>query len=73
MENSKENGGVFVPSSLVNNDPRISAIDDADLKIDTVDGKDQLHGTAIAVYQKVTAESNKGTNFSSLVITVPSH
>ena len=53
IESSKENEGIFVPSSLVNNEPMFFAIDNTDLKIDTVDGNDQLHGTAIAVYQQV--------------------
>ena len=33
-------------------DPIFFAIDNTDMKIDTVDGKNQLHGTAIAVYQQ---------------------
>ena len=52
MKKSAENDGVFVPSSLSKNVPVFFAIDNTDLKIDTVDGKSQLHGTAIAVYQQ---------------------
>ena len=51
IEKSKEHDGAFVPLSLVNNEPTFFAIDNTDLKIDPVDGKDQFHGTAIAVYQ----------------------
>ena len=49
MEN---NDGVFVPATLSPYDPIFFAIDNTDMKIDTVDGKNQLHGTAIAVYQQ---------------------
>ena len=51
IEKSKEHDTVSVPSSLVNNEPTFFAINNTDLKIDTVDGKYQLHRTAIAVYQ----------------------
>ena len=52
IKKSKENDDVFVPLSLVNNESTFFAIDNTDLKIDTVDGKDQLHGTEIAAYQQ---------------------
>ena len=40
------------------------AIDNADLKIDTPDGKNQLHGTVIMAYQNETNKKDK----SDLVI-----
>ena len=46
------NDGVFIPRSISKDLPNYFAIDNTDLKIDTLDGRNQLHGTAIAVYQK---------------------
>ena len=42
---------MFLPSTLSKNRPVFFAIDNTDLKIDTFDERNQLHGTAIAVYQ----------------------
>ena len=52
VEKMESNNGVFVPATLSPCDPVFFAIDNTDLKIDTVDGKNHLHGTAIAVYQQ---------------------
>ena len=68
IEKSKENDGVFVPSSLVNNEPALFAIDNTDLKIDIVDGKDQLHETAIAVYQQQLQNQTKVPIFQVLCL-----
>ena len=46
------NDGVFIPRSISKDLPIYFAIGNTDLKIDTPDGRNQLHGTAIAVYQK---------------------
>ena len=46
------NDRVFIPRSISKHLPIYFAIDNTDLKIDTPDGRNQLHGTAIAVYQK---------------------
>ena len=46
------NDGVFIPRSISKDLPIYFAIDNTDLKIDTPDGQNQLHGTRIAVYQK---------------------
>ena len=48
------NDGVFIPRSISKDLPIYLAIGNTDLKIDTPDGRNQLHGTAIAVYQKKT-------------------
>ena len=50
IKKSKENDGVFVPLSFLNDEPAFFAIDNTDVKIDTVDGEDQLHATTITVY-----------------------
>ena len=63
MKRRAENDGVFVPSSLSQNIPVFFAIDNTDLKIDTVDGKSQLHGTAIAVYQQQESKQTKVCKF----------
>ena len=46
----KEENGVFVPCTLDKDRPIFFAIANVDVKIDTPDGKRQLHGTATAVY-----------------------
>ena len=52
LERKKANNGVFIPSTLKEVQPIYFAIDNIDLKIDTPDGKGQLHGTGTVVYQK---------------------
>ena len=48
----QENNGVFIPLGFQQNHPMFFAIDNIDLKVGTPDGKNQLHGTAIAAYQQ---------------------
>ena len=52
-------GGIYLPSVLSPETPVCFAIDNCDIKIDTPDGKGQLHGTAITVFQQ------RNTNGSS--------
>ena len=47
---------MFVPSTLSKNRPVFFATDNANLKIDTFDGRRQLHGTATAVYQTINGD-----------------
>ena len=47
-----ENDNVFIPLNMSVDRPITFAIDNIDLKIDTPDGKHQLHGTATVVYQQ---------------------
>ena len=47
-----ENDNVFIPLNISVDRPITFAIDNIDLKIDTPDGKHQLHGTATVVYQQ---------------------
>ena len=59
----KENNGVFIPPGFQKNRPTFFAIgniDTGNIKVDTPDGKNQLHGTAIATYQHQTG--NNDTN-----------
>ena len=48
----QENNGVSIPLGFQQNHPMFFAIDNIDLKVGTPDGKNQLHGTAIAAYQQ---------------------
>ena len=57
-----ENDVVYIPSHLSPTNQVYFAIDNCDMKIDTPDGKDQLHGTAIAVFQE------KDVNYMPLTI-----
>ena len=52
LKKKKANKGVFIPSTLKECQPIYFATDNVDLKIDTPDGKGQLHGTGAVVYQK---------------------
>ena len=48
----QQNGGVYVPSTLVFGIPVHFAIDNTDIKNDTPDGKNEFYGTGIVVFQK---------------------
>ena len=52
LKGSAENDNVFIPVNISVDRPITFAIDNIDLKIDTPDGKHQLHGTATVVYQQ---------------------
>ena len=56
----QESNGIFIPSDVQKNLPTFLAIDNIDFKVDTPDGKNQLHGTAISAYQQKI--SNNDTN-----------
>ena len=50
IKRTKENGGVYKPSSILEGNSVFFAIDNLDLQIDTPDRKGQLHATATAIY-----------------------
>ena len=52
IKRTKENGGIYKPSSVLEGNPVFFAIDNSDLQIDTPDGKGQLHATATGIYQQ---------------------
>ena len=52
-----ENKGIYIPSCISPNTVPYFAIDNVDVKIDTPDGKNQLHGTAIAIFQQKKRKS----------------
>ena len=56
----QKNNDIFIPPDVQKNLPAFLAIDNIDFKVDTPDGKNQLHGTAIAAYQQKI--SNNDTN-----------
>ena len=58
----QKNNGVFIPLGFQQNHPMFFAIDNIDLKVGTPDGKNQLHGTAIAAYQQQIG--NNDTNIA---------
>ena len=55
IEKCQENS-VFLPSTLSKNRLVFFAIDNTDLKIGIFDGRNQLYGTAIAVYQTTSGD-----------------
>ena len=56
IKRTKENGGVYKPSSILERNPVFFAINNSDLQIDTPDGKGQLHATATAIYQQYDSD-----------------
>lgn len=48
-----ENNGIYLPVDFVKNRYIFFAIDNIDFSEDTPDGKRTLHGTAMAIYQKI--------------------
>jgi len=58
-EENKSNDGVFMPSSVNTDVLKHFAIDNVDFAIDTPDGKKQLHGTAMVVYQEKAVQHTR--------------
>ena len=52
IKRTKENGGVYKPSSILEGNHVFFAIDNSGSQIDTSHGKGQLHATATAIYQQ---------------------
>ena len=59
QSNMQKNIGVFVPSGLLKNIPITCSVDNIDAKVDTVDGHNTFHGTAIAVHQKIPHDASQ--------------
>ena len=53
---SKHNG-IYEPPGIVKGIPLWASSDNVDAKVDTPDGRDSFHGTAISVYQMVPQDS----------------
>ena len=49
---------LYIPSVISSNKHTFYAIDNSDLKVDTTDGKNQYHGTYIAIYQPHDTDFN---------------
>ena len=54
-----KNGGVFVPSGLLKNIPIKCSLDNIDAKVDTSDGHNTFHGTAIGVHQRIPQDTSQ--------------
>ena len=52
LQRIEQNGGVYLPPDAVPGRRVFFAIDNIDFAEDTPDGKRNLHGTAMAIYQK---------------------
>lgn len=52
LQRMQENGGCFIPPDIVLGRQLLWAIDNSDFSEDTPDGKNTLHGTSVAVYQR---------------------
>ena len=64
QEQRDKNNGVFIPTGFVPGKTTFFAINNGDGKIDTPDGKTQLHCTVIAAYQEEQSTMN-GENTAS--------
>ena len=52
LERMQANGGIYLPPDIVKGRHVFFAIDNVDFSEDTPDGKRNLHGTAMAIYQQ---------------------
>lgn len=66
-----EQEGVHVPSNIVHGRHIFFAIDNVDFAEDTIDGKNTLHGTAMAIYQR--CEPNDPSHKMELINPAHSH
>jgi hypothetical protein len=58
----EDNGGMYISPGLVKGVPLRASADNIDAKVDTYDGKDSFHGTAVSIYQRESKEcSNVAT------------
>ena len=48
----EQNGGLYIPPELVQGRHFFFAVDNVDFSEDTYNGKNTLHGTAMAIYQR---------------------
>ena len=60
-----KNGGVFVPSGLLKNIAIKCSLDNIDAKVDTSDGHNTFHGTAIGVYQRIPQDTSQYNSVST--------
>ena len=58
QEQRDKNNGVFIPTGFVPGKTTFFGIDNGAVKIDTPDGKKQLHGTITAAYQEKQSTMN---------------
>ena len=58
--------GLYIPSSIDAKDMMHFAVDNTDLQIDTPNGKRQLHGTAMVVFQKQNNQKTEVLKFERL-------
>ena len=68
QSNMLKNGGVFVPSGLLKNIPIKCSLDNIDARVDTSDGHNTFHGTAIGVHQRIPPDTSQYNNVSAPLI-----
>ena len=57
----RKSNNIYVPKCICPDIPVFFAVDNSDLRINTPDGKSQLHATTMAVYQQKNTESINST------------
>ena len=65
VEKMNSNGEVFIPRTLEIGKDLHFAIDNADLKNDTPDGKGEFHGTVLVAFQKNPSKVKQHLQLSS--------
>ena len=59
IKRMEENNGLVLPSDLVTGRHTFFAVDNIDFTEDTYDGRNTLHGTAMAIYQRCQVDDEK--------------
>ena len=65
QSNMLKNCGVFVLPGLLKNIPIKCSLDNIDAKVDTSDGHNTFHGTAIGVHQRIPQDTSQYSNVST--------
>ena len=65
QSNMLKNGGVFVPPGLLKDILIKCSLDNIDAKVDTSDGHNAFHGTAIGVHQRIPQDTSQYSNVST--------
>ena len=59
IKRMEENNRLFLPPDLVTRRHTFFAVDNIDFTEDTYDGRNTLHGTAMAIYQRCQVDDEK--------------
>lgn len=66
QDNMKKHEGIYIPTNLSKNKPILGSLDNIDSQVDTPDGKNSFHGTAMAIYQEKPSSNEDDIFIESL-------